>query len=501
MAIELSDAIADDHLDINPFDDGVVPGDYFVDQVRTLSFNKLVHLAPYSELLLVSGPYGVGKTALLQQFVARAADTWRAALIQARESDGDADLLLKIIDKVEMPLVTTDESRGMLLDSLARFLESLGRSGRRAIIVIDDAQNLGAAQLAMLGTLLSDYRADNALSLILAAPAEFAPRLQEVKELASRLTYTLELQPLTADEVEPYISRRLAMSGAAAQGRLFTPEVVEEIHLQSEGYPARINALVRKVLQTHKIERAPRPGRRAGLGRWLMVVAGAVAIALIVLFQDEINRFYDPAATPSAAGGEAPPLVGQGSAEAPLFSAGDSLPEELPSPATISPAAAEGVILVPAATVAPAEKEKEESAAAELLAAIKPPEPDEVEAVSAPPPAVATAASAPALSAEQQWLLAQPATNYTLQLMALKDERKVRDFADSNGLQGNSAIFFITRKGSRLAVLIFGSFASQVEAKAAAAKLPRAWGVRQPWARSFASVQADFHAEEQGSSL
>lgn len=528
MAIELSDSIADDRLDINPFDDGVAPGDYFVDQVRTLSFNKLVHLAPYSELLLVSGPYGVGKTALLQQFVAKAADTWRAALVQVRESDLDSDLLLKIIEHVEMPLVTTDESRGMLFDSLARFLESLGRSGRRAIIVIDDAQNLDDAQLTLLGALLSDYRADNALSLILIAPSEFAPRLQGVKELASRLTYTLELEPLSADEVEPYISRRLAMSGAAAEGRLFTPEVVEEIHLQSEGYPARINALVRKVLQTHKIERVRRPGRKAGMGRWVMVAVGVVAIALIILFQNEINQFYAASEDQPVAAVAHPPVLEQTSIDlpAPLFDPEASAAEKSDGGTQSTVAASDGVILVPAPATTDVPVKKKESPPQELLAAIKLPEqpPEQApekraeaeEVVPEPEPAPATLPQAPqesvaakedkpalspVLSRDQQWLLAQPASHYTLQLMALKDEKKVRHFAETNGMSGNSAIFFTTRRGNRLAVLVYGSFATQAQAKAAGVKLPRSWGVRQPWARSFASVQADFHAESQQSSL
>ncbi len=511
MAIELSDTIVNDRPDTTPFDEGVAPGEFFVDQVRTLSFNKLVHLAPYSELLLVCGPYGVGKTALLQQFVAKAADTWRAALIQVRESDSDADLLLKIIERIEMPLVITDESRGMLLDSLARFLESLGRSGRRAIIVIDDAQNLDAGQLAMLGALLSDYRVDNALSLILAAPAEFAPRVKAVKELASRLTYTLELQPLGVDEVERYISHRLAMNGAAAEGRLFTPEVVEEIHLQSEGYPARINHLVRNVLQTHKIERVRRPGRGSGVGRWSMVGAGAVVIVLIVLFQDEINRFYSASEAQQGVAVVDPIGASQISDESALVTdLKNSVDADGARRSIVSPGGA-GVIVVPAPVVGEALSEEAMSEPAEppaeLLAAIKLPVAEEgnpaaVEArtlLSTPGPETAAEEKEerPALTEEQQWLLSQPETNYTLQLMALKDDKRVRNFADKHRLRGRSAVFFTTRKGHRLAVLVLGSFSSQMQAKEAAAQLPRGWGIRQPWVRSFASVQADFRAEPQ----
>ena len=518
MAIELSDSLQDDHLEVNPFDDGATPGQYFADQVRQLSFNKLIHLAPYSELLLVSGDVGVGKSALLQQFTTQAADTWRAAMIQVRESDSDADLLLKIIEHLEMPLVTTDESRGILLDALARFLESLGRSGRRAIVILDDAQNLSDDQLAMLGGLLSDYRAANALSLILVAPPGFETRLQQVAELSNRLAYILTLEPLKPSEVASYINQRLGASGAFDKSGLFTDDVVKEIYHQSEGYPARINALARKVLETHKIDRVRRGSGGSGLGRGLVLVLGVTLVAGVFLFQDEINRFINTAEQTDMAllqttarhpdKREAAPPAAEphtvfeqpGGDDAPLTETRVAAP--LPVvPAENQSDGNTALVAVPKIAAqqqieTPAPKEVEAVAPVEAEAA-QPPAPAPLPAVGKVAAQAEVQPSRPELPADHKWLLAQPPGHYTLQLMALKDEATVRRFVERHKLERKSAVFFIERRGQRLAVLVYGSFATLKEAQQAAARLPKSWGVGNPWVRTFKAIRADYKPENQ----
>ncbi len=482
MAIEISDELQEDRVELDPFDDAVGRGGPFTNPDRTLALNKLIHLAPYSELLLLTGPHGVGRTTLAEQFIGRAVDTWRAALVQVRESDLDTDLLLKIIDRLEMPLVTSDESRGILLDALARFLESLGRSGRRAIIVLDDAHNLSDEQLAMLGGLLEDYRSRNALSLVLVGPTGFEARLAEIPALAERLTHTLALPPLDCSDTGIYIRHRLETAGQSEKATLFTPEVVEEIHHQSGGLPLAINALARTVLRNRRIDKVRRPAEGGGRGRYLLMGVAALVVVVVVAMQERINAFFEPA--PESEVVESKPL--------PIVEAPPPAPEQMAE--AVVPEAEE-VVPLPVPAPAASEPEALPTPAPEALAAAIGPPPQEQPAPAEPEPspmeekAQATPPPAPEPDPGLRWLMAQPPGNFTLQLMALADEAKVRRFVTRHAIEGESAIFPIERKGKRLFVLVYGSFPDRESASAA--KQPARWGVSNPWPRTFESVRRE----------
>jgi len=88
------------------------------------------------------------------------------------------------------------------------------------------------------------------------------------------------------------------------------------------------------------------------------------------------------------------------------------------------------------------------------------------------------------------WLKAQADSNYTLQLMAIKDETTVRQFIETHHLQGKAAYFPVMSNGQILYAVVYGSFPQRSEAARAAKSLPKAWGTPNPWIRSFKSLPA-----------
>ncbi|MBD3671586.1 MAG: SPOR domain-containing protein [Gammaproteobacteria bacterium] len=89
------------------------------------------------------------------------------------------------------------------------------------------------------------------------------------------------------------------------------------------------------------------------------------------------------------------------------------------------------------------------------------------------------------------WIKVQSGSRYTLQLVAGSSGETVRDFVGKYGLTDQAAVYQTTRDGKPWYVLVYGVYDSQQAAQAAAADLPAAVRQMQPWARSFASVQAD----------
>jgi septal ring-binding cell division protein DamX len=86
------------------------------------------------------------------------------------------------------------------------------------------------------------------------------------------------------------------------------------------------------------------------------------------------------------------------------------------------------------------------------------------------------------------WLKAQADSNFTLQLMAVKDENTARQFIEAHQLHDKAAYFPVTRNGQTLYAVVYGSFSQRREAAQAAKSLPVAWGSPSPWIRSFKSL-------------
>ncbi|MCB1760207.1 MAG: AAA family ATPase [Gammaproteobacteria bacterium] len=115
------------------------------------------------------------------------------------------------------------------------------------------------------------------------------------------------------------------------------------------------------------------------------------------------------------------------------------------------------------------------------------PEPESVIASGAEQPKAAPVVARPSLRTEQ-WLKRQPASRYTLQLLALSTEEAALNYLKKHGLQENAAYFRMERKGQSLYPVLYGSFESRDAANAARQSLPAGVNRSTAWPRSFGSV-------------
>ena len=521
----------DEHFNINPDivdrEEAVAPRDPFADEwsgvayadeAGKLNLNKLLHLAPYSEVLLVSGPEGVGKSTLLNQFVVGAKKSWKVVHLRASSLMTTEEFLRQIVHGFGLPSSAgVDEIEDMLVE-IGRHLQALGRSGRRAIVVIDDAHLLADDVIVIVEHILSDERSTNAISLVLAVDdgALVVSRLDSFPVLLHKLAYTLRLEPLAEADVAGYIHHRLAHTSNLAAEPLFSGAVIKQLYSKSGGLPGKINELARRHLNRTKGGMASVSGRT--LVRWGLALVGVAAVGAVLLFQDRINQLV--AVSPKAPEAVTVPAVNEtavvteGKASAEPVAAAEPVDkgvEAAPAlnmgelsgqPETQAPAVP---VTADAAPQAPA---KVEPPKLEAATAIKPqPAPAPQAAVSAkavvePAPAKPVAKIAAKVeekipekvaekSEEKGWLQSQNPQHFTLQLMALLDEAEVRQFVKKHKLQGQSEVLYITRKGNKLVALVYGSYPDHAAADAAAKALPKEWGVKDPWARTFASVNED----------
>jgi TPR repeat protein len=107
--------------------------------------------------------------------------------------------------------------------------------------------------------------------------------------------------------------------------------------------------------------------------------------------------------------------------------------------------------------------------------------------------AAATAPSASTPAPGQQpggdtWLMAQKATDYTLQLLATHDEKLMREYLGKYQFTEPVAYFAFQRDGKQWFAAVYGSYAEKSQAQNAIASLPGGASKNPPWIRQFGGI-------------
>jgi general secretion pathway protein A len=140
---------------------------------------------------------------------------------------------------------------GVLFALNALLIEQMER-GRTAVLIVDEAHNLEwdvLEEIRLLGNL--ENRQGKLLQIILAGQSELDRKLDapNLRQLKQRIVLRCNLTPLGREETHAYIDARLSRAGMDRQ-TLFSPEIIDEIHLRSHGIPRVINAICDNLLVT-----------------------------------------------------------------------------------------------------------------------------------------------------------------------------------------------------------------------------------------------------------
>lgn len=466
----------------------------------------LLHLAPYSPLLVIAGKPGVGKTALLRQVLRRAHEGWRMALITARVEMGRDDLLREMARGFGLTLDPRIDHQ-QLYEALITQLRALRQNAQVPILLVDDAQYLSAAMMELILRLCAENDNSHTLSILLFG----TPQLQNLLEshalnpLAARVTHTFEVTPLDEEETGAYIRHRMRAAGAE-DGGPFDAMMINRIHAASGGIPARINDMAQRVLSGRPMGEVEHPRGApvaGGGGKRLVLLATAAVVALLMLAGPLRTALFKPAplngpapapsiAPPPSDSEErvirnspqsAPPAGTDAVKPLPLPPQGETVPEPAPSPAPEAPAPAPPPPVSQSSPPASPAVPSEGAPVPAPAAPAEPPSPPESARVPG-------AAPVPPVSAGAEWVRAQPADHFTLQLMAVKDEETARRFIERHHLQDKAAYVRVQRDGKAFYAVFYGNYPSLLEARRAAKALPPKWDTPSPWIRSFKAVRA-----------
>ena len=88
----------------------------------------------------------------------------------------------------------------------------------------------------------------------------------------------------------------------------------------------------------------------------------------------------------------------------------------------------------------------------------------------------------------QKWVAMQNPSHYTLQLASSTNQDLIKKYYEENGLEGKAGYYSSMRQQERWYALVYGSYGSVQEAKAAIADLPKDLRKWSPWVRNIRSI-------------
>ncbi len=199
-------------------------------------------------LAVVVGDVGTGKTTLARRMLDQLDDQhYESALLVIIHSAISPEWLLRrIATQIGIPHVA-EEKVGILTQIYQRLME-LHESGRKAVVLIDEANMLQQRELMeeLRGFLNLEVPGSKLITFILFGLPNLDAILAMDAPLAQRVAVKCRLSSLSPETSKAYIRHRLRVAGTARE--IFPEPVLDQIAQDSKGIPRLINTICDNVL-------------------------------------------------------------------------------------------------------------------------------------------------------------------------------------------------------------------------------------------------------------
>jgi general secretion pathway protein A len=231
-------------LSQEPFSNAPVSRFYYASAQHARALVRLTHaVGSMKGLAVLVGDIGAGKTTLARRLLdSLPEDEYEAALLVIVHSGITASWLLRRI-AVQLGVEHPADEKLALLAQLYQRLVRIHESGKKAVVLIDEAQMLATRELMeeFRGLLNLEVPERKLLSFVFFGLPEIEDNLRLDPPLAQRVAIKYRLEPLGPDATEAYVRHRLRLAGAARVP--FTPAAMARIHAHTRGTPRLINTL------------------------------------------------------------------------------------------------------------------------------------------------------------------------------------------------------------------------------------------------------------------
>jgi type II secretory pathway predicted ATPase ExeA len=212
-------------------------------EIHTRAYAMLEYgMLTHAPITVITGEIGAGKTTLLRHLLRSLPEEFTVGLISNAQGNR-GELLHWVLMALGVP-TETNASYVQLFAQFQDFLIEEYASGRRTMLIFDEAQNLSTETLEEL-RMFSNINADKdeLIQLVLVGQPELRTLISQPRlaQFAQRVSAEYHLPGMTAEQVQGYIAHRLAVAGASRE--IFTPAACECVHLASRGVPRLVNQI------------------------------------------------------------------------------------------------------------------------------------------------------------------------------------------------------------------------------------------------------------------
>jgi type II secretory pathway predicted ATPase ExeA len=231
-------------LDQEPFSNAPVSRFYFESQQHAQALIRLRRVADQMKgLAVLVGEIGSGKTTLARRMLdSLPEENYEAALLVIIHSGITATWLLRRIAQ-QLGVQNPADEKLQILSQLYRRLLAIADKGKKAIVLIDEAQMLQTRELMeeFRGLLNLEVPDRKLISFIFFGLPEIEENLKLDPPLLQRVALKWRLETLDPASCQRYIDHRLKLAGAKRP--VFEADAVEAVAHFSSGSPRLINTL------------------------------------------------------------------------------------------------------------------------------------------------------------------------------------------------------------------------------------------------------------------
>lgn len=190
--------------------------------------------------IVITGPIGTGKTTLARNLLALIDDSIVA--VQIATTRLSPDELVRLV-AAKFNLEVEGLNKADILKKLETYLLQLHSQGKRALLIVDEAQNLPAETVEEL-RMLSNFQLDDQplIQSFLLGQEELKGiiELPEMEQFRQRIIASCHLQPFNEEQTRDYIKHRLLQVGWDGHPELDNA-IFEKIASYTGGIPRKIN--------------------------------------------------------------------------------------------------------------------------------------------------------------------------------------------------------------------------------------------------------------------
>lgn len=232
-------------LNEQPFSNAPESRFFYESRQHSEALVRLMHCTSTMKgLAVMVGEIGCGKTLLARKLLESLENDpqYEAALMVIVHSEITAEWLLKKI-ATQLGVVDAGDKKSVILPQLYERLMEIYDQGKKAVVIIDEANMLITRQIfeEFRGLLNLEAPGRKLLSICLIGLPELEQNIALDPPLQQRIALKFTLQSLQEKDVAEYIRHRVLVGGNAKE--LFTPETYMKIFTYSKGIPRLINTI------------------------------------------------------------------------------------------------------------------------------------------------------------------------------------------------------------------------------------------------------------------